>query len=121
MKEPSRDKPFALMFTFFRIGGKMDWSKEILVRVYRYKPEHRGISEHWEFDERGHLEPHEKFFGSMEEAIMNFSVLGIDLYKIKECSNKYFQTPKNVYFTHEFGNFVSPATTLKRLEKIRGR
>ena len=121
MREPSRVKPFALMFTFSRINGKLDWSKEVLVRVYQYKPRHKGVSEHWEVCERGRLTPHGTYFNSMEEAVINYSILGIDLYKIKENAKKFFYAPRNVYWTEDIENFVSPSTILRRLEKIRGR
>jgi hypothetical protein len=116
MKEPDRNKDIAIAFTFFRANGKLDWSKSVDVRVYRYKEADPLFLKRWEVVTTS---PEEKIFQSLEEAIIHFNMKNIKLYKTKNDTNMMEMTPRNSIWPNQFKNFTHLTRTMKKLKSIR--
>ena len=118
MKEPDRRKDIAIAFTFFRTNGKLDWSKSVDVRVYRYGIDQFGLSNSWVVVE---TESNEKSFSSLEEAVIYFSMQNIKLYKTRDDINMFDMTSRCNIWPVDFRKFSNVTRTLKKLKSIRER
>lgn len=114
MKEPDRRKDIAIAFTFFRTNGRLDWSKSIDVRVYRYE-----ICPYSNCLVVVGTESDEKSFSSLEEAVIYFSMQNIKLYKTRDDINMFDMTPRNNIWPVDFRKFSHVTRTLKKLKGIR--
>ena len=117
MKEPDRRKDIAIAFTFFRNKGRLDWSKDVDVRVYRYTVSPCAFTmDSWVVVG---TESDEKLFSSLEEAVMYFSMRNIKLYKTRDSINMFDMTPRGNIYPVDFKNFSHVTRTLKKLKSIR--
>lgn len=118
MKEPDRKKDIAIAFTFFRTNGKLDWSKSVDVRVYRYRIDPFFQTNSWVVVG---TESDEKSFPSLEEAVIYFSMQNIKLYKTRDNINMFDMTPRGNIWPVDFKKFSHATRTLKKLKSIRER
>jgi len=116
MKEPNRKKDIAIAFTFFRNKGRLDWSKDVDVRVYRYMI-NPFTTDGWVVVE---TESNEKSFSSLEEAMIHFSMKNIKLYKTRDNINMFDMTPRSNIWPVDFKNYSHVTRTMKKLKSIRG-